>query len=167
MSGFVPVTTDDQLRQLAAIASGIWHECFPGIISLEQIDYMVERFQSYEAMCRQISEENYRYYFICDGDEICGYTGFRPEPEEGRMFLSKLYLRSQCRGKGLSSKAIDFLVSECRRLGLGRIRLTVNINNHQAINVYKHKGFVVIFDQKADIGRGFYMDDHVMELEVC
>lgn len=166
MVHFVPVTTDDQLRQLAQLACGIWHECFPGIISIEQIDYMVERFQSYEAMCRQISEESYRYFLICDGDGICGYTGFRPEPEESRMFLSKLYLRSDCRGRGLASAAIDWLCERCREDGLGRIRLTVNINNHQAINVYRHKGFAVVFDQKADIGNGFYMDDHVMELEV-
>jgi len=44
--------------------------------------------------------------------------------------------------------------------------LTVNINNRQAINVYKHKGFIVAYDQKADIGNGYYMDDHVMELTV-
>lgn len=148
------------------IASAIWHECFPGIITLEQIDYMVERFQSNEAMCRQILEENYRYFFICDGEEICGYTGFRPEPEEGRMFLSKLYLRADCRSRGLASKTIDRLCEICRREGLERIRLTVNINNTQAINVYLHKGFVIAFDQKADIGSGFFMDDHVMELEI-
>jgi len=166
MFTLVPVTNDSQLRELADIACGIWHECFPGIITEEQIDYMVERFQSYDAMCRQIESEGYRYFFICDGEEIAGYTGFRPEPEEGRMFLSKLYLRADQRGKGLASAAIDALCAICREEGLERIRLTVNINNHQAINVYKHKGFVIAFDQKADIGNGFFMDDHVMELAV-
>ena len=166
MAKLVPVTTDEQLHRLADIATAIWHECFPGIISEEQIDYMVGRFQSYDAMCRQIENENYQYFFICDGEEIAGYTGFRFEPEDKRMFLSKLYLRADQRGKGLSSAVIDMLQDICRREGLERIRLTVNIHNHQAINVYKHKGFVVAFDQKADIGSGFYMDDHVMELTV-
>jgi len=166
MADFIPVATDAQLRELADIACGIWHECFPGIITEAQIDYMVERFQSYDAMRRQIETEGYQYYFICYGEDIAGYTGFRFEPEEKRMFLSKLYLRSDFRGKGLSSAAIDWLCGQCRKNGLDRIRLTVNIHNHQAINVYKHKGFVVAFDQKADIGNGFYMDDHVMELTV-
>lgn len=166
MPELVPVTTDEQLRRLAVLAEGIWHECFPGIISEEQINYMVERFQSYDAMCRQISGEGYNYFFICHDGQIAGYTGFVLRPEEKQMFLSKLYLRSDFRGHGLASFAVDELCGICRREGLERIRLTVNIHNRQAIDVYLHKGFRVIFDQKADIGSGFYMDDHVMELTV-
>lgn len=166
MPELIPVTTDEQLRQLAVLAEGIWHECFPGIISEEQIDYMVERFQSYNAMCRQIAEEGYNYFFICHDGQIAGYTGFALHSEEKQMFLSKLYLHSDFRGRGLASFAIDELRSICRREGLETIRLTVNIHNHRAISVYRRKGFEVIFDQKADIGSGFYMDDHVMELRV-
>jgi len=166
MFELIPVTTDDQLHELAVLAEGIWHECFPGIISEEQINYMVERFQSYNAMCRQISDEGYNYFFVCDDGQIAGYTGFVLHPEEKYMFLSKLYLRSDFRGRGLSSAAIDELCNICRRERLERIRLTVNINNCQAINVYRHKGFTVAYDQKADIGNGFYMDDHVMELAI-
>ena len=166
MPQLIPVTTEEQLHTLADLAFGIWHECFPGIITEAQIDYMIDRFQSYEAMCRQIESEGYHYFFICDGDEIAGYTGYRIEPEERRMFLSKLYLRADQRGKGLSSSVIDSLQDICRREGLECIRLTVNIHNHQAIKVYRHKGFVTVFDQKADIGSGFFMDDHVMELTV-
>jgi len=166
MFELIPVKTDEQLRKLSVLSEQIWHECFPGIISEEQIDYMVEHFQSYNAMQRQLSCEGYNYFFIADGEDICGYTGFVPQPEEGRMFLSKLYLRSDCRGRGLASKAIERLCDVCRENRLGRIRLTVNIHNKQAIGVYLHKGFTVVFDQKADIGNGFFMDDHVMELEV-
>jgi len=166
MPRLVPVETDAQLRELASLAEGIWHECFPGIISEEQINYMVERFQSYDAMCRQIAQENYQYFFICDGDNIAGYTGFALRPEKKQMFLSKLYLRADCRGRGLSSFAVDQLTDICRREGLERIQLTVNIHNHRAINVYLHKGFEIVYDQKADIGSGFFMDDHVMELVV-
>ncbi len=164
MLQLVPVTTDRQLRELAVIAEGIWHECFPGIISEEQIDYMVERFQSYDAMCRQTSSEGYNYYFIYDGDEIAGYTGFVLKPEIRQMFLSKLYLKAECRGRGLASGTIDALCSIARENGLESIQLTVNIHNRRAISLYQHKGFKIAFDQKADIGSGFYMDDHVMEL---
>lgn len=166
MFELIPVKTDEQLRQLAVLSEQIWHECFPGIISEEQIDYMVERFQSYNAMRRQLESEGYNYFFVTDNGEVCGYTGYVLEPENNRLFLSKLYLRSDCRGRGLSSKIIDRLCEVCRENGLERIRLTVNIHNRQAIEVYKHKGFAVAFDQKADIGSGFYMDDHVMELTV-
>lgn len=164
MFELIPVTNDEQLRQLAVLSNEIWHECFPGIISEGQIDYMVERFQSYEAMKRQLSSEGYQYYFVSDEDGIAGYTGFVLHPEEDYMFLSKLYLRADRRGRGLASRAIDRLCDICRGNKLHRIQLTVNINNQQAISVYLHKGFVIAYDQKADIGNGYYMDDHVMEL---
>lgn len=166
MFELIPVVNDSQLRELAVLSNQIWHECFPGIISDAQIDYMVERFQSYDAMKRQMGSEGYNYFFITDGGEVCGYTGYVLEPENRRMFLSKLYLRSDCRGRGLASKAIDALKAVCLENDLDTIRLTVNIHNRQAIEVYKHRGFTVVFDQKADIGNGFYMDDHVMELSV-
>jgi len=166
MFELISIANDEQLRQLAVLSSEIWHECFPGIISEGQIDYMVKRFQSYDAMKRQLADEGYRYYYISDDNGIAGYTGFVLHPEEDYMFLSKLYLRADRRGRGLASKTIDQLRDICRENALHRIRLTVNINNRQAINVYKHKGFIVAYDQKADIGNGYYMDDHVMELTV-
>lgn len=163
MFELIPVTNKEQLCELAEMACGIWHECFPGIISTEQIDYMVKRFQSYEAMCRQTEQEGYRYYFITADGERAGYLGCASDEENGRMFLSKLYLLSDYRGRGLASRAITALEGISRRKGLTAIRLTVNIHNEQAIAVYKHCGFRVVFDQKADIGSGFFMDDHVME----
>ena len=36
---------DADIRALAALATEIWHEYFTAIISKEQIDYMVEKFQ--------------------------------------------------------------------------------------------------------------------------
>ena len=44
--------------------------------------------------------------------------------------------------------------------------LTVNRHNSQAIEWYQRKGFTITDEQKADIGRGFYMDDFIMELTV-
>ena len=40
------------------------------------------------------------------------------------------------------------------------------MNNNHAIEVYKHKGFVVIRKQVADIGNGFVMDDYVFEKDL-
>lgn len=49
--------TEEQVRSLAELASEIWHEYFVSIISKEQIDYMVEKFQSYEALKKR-SQKN-------------------------------------------------------------------------------------------------------------
>ena len=55
------VKTEAEIQRLADMAGKIWHEFFPGIISEEQIDYMVDKFQSFRAMTDQMQNQGYRY----------------------------------------------------------------------------------------------------------
>ena len=74
MTDFIKVD-ERNLNNLAALASEIWHEYWPVILSSEQIDYMVEKFQSLNAIKNQIEFENYSYYFIKLDEEYAGYFG--------------------------------------------------------------------------------------------
>lgn len=158
---FVSVESDDQIEELATLADAIWHEYWPDIISLEQTDYMVERFQSASAIKDQLKNHAYEYFFIQDHGDNVGFIGLQPSEE--KLFLSKLYLLKAFRGQGYSSAAFEFLESICKRRGLDAIWLTVNKHNRSAIDVYKVKGFETVREQTVDIGAGFQMDDYVME----
>jgi len=160
---FESVETDDQIGHLAELADEIWHEYFPQekIISEEQADYMVEKFQSVPALTDQLRNRGYEYYFIVDGDRTVGFIGLKPDGE--KLFLSKLYLLKDARGQGYSSKAFEYLEGLCNDRGLDAIWLTVNKHNKQAIDVYKVKGFETVREQTVDIGEGYAMDDFVME----
>ena len=156
------ITTDEELREVSVLAGKIWHECFVGIISEEQIDYMVEKFQSYTAMKEQISDQGYCYHAVRDDGELCGYIGMKPE-EGSRFFLSKLYLRKDKRNKGIASQMLEKVFSEAKSAGKSSVYLTVNKHNRHAIDVYIKKGFRMIKDAVTDIGGGFVMDDYIME----
>lgn len=160
---FVSVESDDQIDQLAVLADEIWHEYFPShnIISEDQADYMVDRFQSAAALTDQLRNRNYEYFFINDGNQNVGFIGLKPDAD--KLFLSKLYLLKDARGKGYSSQAFEYLEGLCDSRGLDAIWLTVNKHNHQAIDVYKVKGFETVREQTMDIGDGYVMDDFVME----
>lgn len=151
-----------ELRQIAELADEIWHECFTDIISVGQIDYMVGKFQSLEAMTKQIEEQNYTYFAVRDDGELCGYIGAKPE-DDSRFFLSKLYLRSDKRGKGIASQMLERVFEEARRHGKKSVYLTVNKHNDRAVEVYKHCGFDIIDKAVTDIGGGYVMDDFIME----
>lgn len=156
------ISNDEQLNILADIANEVWHEFFPCILSDEQIDYMVDKFQSYPAMKKQM-EDGYEYYFIKDNDEICGYMGIHEETEDKKMFLSKLYLKKEHRGKGYAGQTLKELFKMSRERGLNMVWLTVNKHNEHTIEVYEHMGFAKARTQVADIGNGFVMDDYIME----
>lgn len=157
---FAEVTADDDITELAVLADGIWHEFFPGIISQEQIDYMVEKFQSFGAIKEQISEEGYRYFLVKIKGEAAGYFGICKK-EDGSLFLSKLYLKKEWRRKGIASLMFKEIKRIAKQSGCEKIWLTVNKGNSHAIAVYEKFGMRVIREQCADIGCGYVMDDYV------
>ena len=156
--------TDTQVREIADLAKVIWNEHFTPIIGKDQVDYMVEKFQSYPALKEQISE-GYEYYQIFSDGEFCGYTGIHPG-EDNRLFLSKLYLKKESRGHHLATGAFSFLKEICRERGYSAIWLTCNKHNDNSLGVYRHFGFEIIDTQEADIGGGFIMDDYIMEYKI-
>lgn len=161
---FCKVISEKDIKELASIANEVWHQHFATILTLDQIDYMVEKFQSEHAMTKQINSDGYEYYFLqLDGKNI-GYTGIRED--EDKLFLSKLYILKEYRGNGYSSRAFEFLQSICKERGLHAIWLTVNRYNDHTIEVYKKKGFKILRTQVADIGNGYVMDDYIMEKDL-
>ncbi|UVI33364.1 GNAT family N-acetyltransferase [Paenibacillus spongiae] len=158
------VKTKEEVALLAQLASDIWTEYFVCIISNEQIDYMLGKYQSVQAITVQIDEQGYEYYLLNVNNKNIGYLGINQE--EGKLFLSKFYIQKEHRGMGYASRAMAFLVDLCQDRRLVSIWLTVNRNNNAAIAVYEKKGFRTIRTQVADIGNGFVMDDYVMEKEI-
>ena len=155
------VKSDSEIKDFSALASEIWHEYFPCILEKEQIDYMVDLFFSKKAMTDSIND-GYEFYFVKQDEENIGFIAIHPEKE--KLFLSKLYLAKNHRGKGYASKMMNFVKEQTAKKGLAKIYLTVNKYNTHTIDVYKHHGFQVIKSAEFDIGKGYIMDDYVMEL---
>ncbi|WP_251178472.1 GNAT family N-acetyltransferase [Adlercreutzia agrestimuris] len=164
---FEPVTRPDEIEDLATMAYEIWHEYWPAIIGEAQTNYMIENFQSLEAFVRDMSENAYEYWFLIDdaGNRV-GYTGGHEEPETNRFFISKIYLRSDARGKGYARATVNFYNKLCHTRGLSAMYLTVNKHNELGVRAYKGTGFEVIDAVETDIGEGFIMDDYIMERPV-
>ncbi|MDF2541103.1 MAG: GCAxxG family protein [Herbinix sp.] len=161
---FEEADTDDKIKAIAELATAIWHEHFVTIISEDQINYMVEKFQSIKAITEQIQEAGYQYYQMKIPEGLAGYFAIRKDPEA--LFLSKLYIEKKYRGRGYAKKAILFMMDYCKKNSLNKIWLTVNRYNETTIHIYKNLGFEITELKVADIGSGFVMDDYIMELQV-
>lgn len=152
------------LTDLARLAHTIWFEYWGIILEKGQITYMVDKFQSEHAMKNQIENENYSYYFINLNNQNAGYFGVADNDDY--LFLSKLYLLKDYRGKGLGHKAFDKIVQIAKSLNHNKIRLTVNKYNTNTIKAYEQWGFKTIDDVVTDIGEGYVMDDYIMEYTI-
>lgn len=159
-----PVYAAEDIAPLSVLAADIWREHFPSILPSGQTEYMIEKFQSAEAIQRQITEQKYKYFQMELDHQPVGYFAIKPDGD--RLFLSKLYVQKSARGKRISSAALDFMKDFCKKNGFSAIWLTVNRHNDGSIAVYRHFGFRVIDEQVTDIGGGYVMDDYFMELSV-
>ncbi|WP_338095653.1 GNAT family N-acetyltransferase [Methanorbis rubei] len=157
------VTTSEDINSTAELADSIWTEHYVPIIGRDQTRYMIEKFQSADAIHSQIEQENYLYYLLKVGQASAGYISLHFEPESHVMFLSKFYVEKSFRGRGFSRAALQFIEEICRQESLTTIYLTVNKQNFSSLAVYEKLGFVRAREMITDIGNGYAMDDYVME----
>ena len=167
---FVPVKSEVDQQQLALIAGEIWRGYWPALIGEAQTEYMVEMFQSFEAIKHHMAQEDYEYWLLVatEGDEvpkksIVGFTGGRSEADTNRFFISKVYLYPEARGHGYARRVMEFYEDLCFVRGHDAMYLTVNKGNDLGIRAYKGTGFQIVEAVVTDIGEGFVMDDYVME----
>jgi RimJ/RimL family protein N-acetyltransferase len=150
------------IREISRMANLIWHEYFyPDILSMNQIEYMLMKFQTERDIIDQIQNHGYQYGFIFDGDKKAGY--FAVHPEVNALFISKVYLFKEFRGKGLGSETLRELLELGKSQGFRRAYLTVNVNNLKACKAYERNGFRIEKDVNTDIGEGYFMNDHIYE----
>jgi RimJ/RimL family protein N-acetyltransferase len=160
MIHFKVVTSDRDLVLIEEMAKTIWHEHYTPIIGVEQVVYMLEKFQSAATMRSQI-ENGYQYFLIIKEETPVGYLSFIKKGEE--LFLSKIYILSEERGHGIGRIAFQFIETKARKNHCKKIGLTVNKNNLNSIKAYESAGFKNIGALVQDIGKGFVMDDYLME----
>ncbi len=148
---------------VAKLAEQIWQEHYTPIIGHRQVDYMLESFQSVEAIAEQI-EQGYEYYLLFFEEQPGGYLALWPNSQQGGMQLSKIYLVREYRLRGGGRKLLDFTRRLASSRGISRIWLRVNRQNSKAIEWYESQGFKIIGMDKKLIGAGFFMNDYIMEL---
>ena len=157
------ISGEDEIADtVSELASEIWNECYDGVLSQEQIDYMLNTYHSNESIRKEI-EEGYRFVILKDGNRPIGYTSFKDEGD--KVYISKIYLLKEFRGKGYGRKIIDIIDDFTRECSLNKQYLRVNKLN-PTVGFYKKSGFSIADECRSDIGNGYFMDDYIMEREI-
>ncbi len=161
MTEYCEVKNPEEIKQVVKLAQKIWHEHYTPIIGKDQVVYMLDKFQSEEAIFAQIEDECYIYHLLCKESAAIGYFSY--QIRSGSLFLSKIYLLDTERRKGYSRKIVAFLEKIAKDYEIDRITLTVNRHNDDTITAYRKLGFRITGTQVQDIGADFVMDDYCME----
>jgi RimJ/RimL family protein N-acetyltransferase len=160
------------IATLGALAGRIWNAHYRSIIAQAQIDFMLPR--SYSAEALQEQQASGQRFLLAEMDgEMIGFLSFSDlakienlilrgkDSVEGGIFLHKFYLASECQGKGIGKKMFAELLRRVPEIQ--KIRLQVHRRNVNSWNFYKKIGFKIVCEADFDIGDGFQMNDYVME----
>lgn len=164
----MPVATEKQILQIEEAAGHVWHNYYKDIMSPEQIEYMLKKFQSKEAVKKQMSE-GYIYYMLLADNHLAGYLCVLLQNDS--LLIDKLFIKAEYRRQGLAKKVMAHLDNIFTKPDLGfthiqKMRALIERNNHFALNVYEHLGFVKLRPVDTDIGEGFVCQDYLMERPV-
>jgi ribosomal protein S18 acetylase RimI-like enzyme len=160
----LPATADDILV-LRDLAHRIWQAHYPGIISREQIDYMLARMYDVEVVRAELAAGVAWDLARHEGEPV-GFSSCAFDEESRRVKLHKLYLLPALHGQGFGRQMLDHIKARALTIGAREIHLQVNKQNTRALRAYERAGFRVREAVVADIGGGFLMDDFILALEL-
>ncbi len=153
---------ESHLAEIRTLASTIWHTCYPGIISAEQIEHMLAWMYAPDTLREELLVQGIRYDRLLLDDALTGFAAYGPTAEPAVWKLHKLYLLPAQHGRGLGSQLLRHCEIQVRSQGAEQLLLNVNKRNARAIAAYERNGYVIKESVCNDIGRGFVMDDYVM-----
>ena len=125
-------------EEVSEIAYPLFAEVYD-YVPRDMLDEFLEETQTPERIREQIAD-GLRYAFILEDGVRVGYVCYGMDGQG--MYLSKLYIFRESRGRGIGSEVIDAVEAEARANGAARIHLDVNYRNEGAIRLYRRKGFV-------------------------
>ena len=150
----------DEAEALVDLAGRVWRACYPGIITPQQIEYMLaERYKP--GLVRQLLARGDLWLAARAAGELVGFAHGHPL-EQGDYKLDKLYVETGWQRHGIGGKLIAEVAARARSHGFTRLVLRVNRQNQRAIDAYLKHGFTVATLIVENIGEGFVMDDYVM-----
>ena len=155
----------NEIDEIRKLSNEIWRKVYPSIITMEQIEYMLELIYNEESLKKQINYHKHQFILITEDKVPIGYASFskKDETDESKYRLHKFYLLPEYHGKGLGKQMMNHIIAVVQKAGGRSIELNVNKYN-PTLNFYKKLGFSVISEEVIDIGNGYVMDDYIMQL---
>lgn len=158
----IRVADKADISKIQEIAERTWPISYEGIISPNQIRYMLDMMYNQDKIESVITDPNQDFWLAEENGTVLGFCGIEHGfPKAGITRIHKLYILPATQGSGLGKILLDQVEKEARKHGDNILHLNVNKLN-KASGFYRKHGFTVDHEEVLDIGNGYVMDDFVM-----
>jgi len=156
-----PLTAAD-IDAVSTLAREVWQATYPALISQAQIDAMLDDRYAADHIRAQLDDPRHTWWVAHQGSVNIGFGHAVLDGTDCK--LDKLYVHPDRQRQGVGAALLQAVQGWARQQQARRLWLQVNRGNTQAIRAYEKYGFHIVESRVFDIGHGFVMDDHVMEL---
>ena len=157
--------TKEQLPIIRDLAYKIWPSAYGEILSQEQLTYMLDKFYSLEALSEQLEERHHVFIVIKEKETFVGFASYEKNIEEHKTKIHKIYVLPSIQGKGFGVQLINEIENRAKAANNDTLFLNVNRFN-KAQYFYKKLGFEIAYEEDIEIGKGYLMEDFVMEKKI-
>lgn len=154
--------TEADLQPVAQLAREIWYLHYPGIVTVRQIDYMLDQRYQPGAIGSQIASGEAWWDKLEVESKLAGFASYEQGSDPASVKLDKLYVHQRVMRRGFGSALLRRVEEQSRSRGYGSLYLQVNKGNAASIAFYRSSGFTVKDRVKVDIGNEFFMDDFIL-----
>lgn len=162
----IKVATKADIKTIQEIAQTTWPVTYGTILSIEQLDYMMDLIYSEEALIKQIQKQEQLFYLVYDTSLVIAFMAIEHEyKNEAVTRIHKIYLLPETQGKGIGRTIIDEIEKLACQNNSKLLSLNVNRFN-PALSFYQKIGFEIVAEENIDIGNGYLMEDYRMEKKI-
>lgn len=154
-----------ELHIIQHIASITYGPTYLSILGKAQVDYMLGKIYSLEALSKQF-EQGHVFIIAHKNNSDVGFASYSLADAIRNIYqLQKLYLLPELQGTGLGAWMVQEVIAQVRQRGGQTLQLNVNRFN-RAKGFYEKLGFTVKGIVDIPIGEEYFMNDYVMELDI-
>lgn len=155
---------ENDIPLLQKLAREIWVRHYTGIISSDQIDFMLEKMYNSETISSEI-KHGIQWKIVEKEKEPIGFYSFSMfKPTQCKLY--KIYLKIEFHGLGIGKICLTDVVAYAKTQKAREVILYVNRNNEKGLRAYKAYGFTILKEVDTDFGNGYILNDYKMGLTI-
>ena len=163
----IRIAEKKDIKKIQNVAEHTFPVTYKGIVSDEQISFMMDMMYSTDSLNRQMDAEQNTFILAEEDDgRTVGYVSIRPDGEN-LYHLEKLYVLPEKQGCGVGRTLIQSAFSKARQFNGNPCRVQLNVQrDNKAKLFYERMGMKAVDTLDETFGDGFERKDYIMEIKV-
>lgn len=158
--------TNKDIPLIHQLAKEVFFLTYEPLQPKDKVAYLFSIMYNEEVLREQMEKKKHNFLLVEDETGYLGYASYEFNYKgSGKIKIHKIYVMPSAQGKGVGREMINWMASIGRQNKVNVLLLDVYRHN-PAIQFYEKLGFRKVGEQITEVGKGFVMDDFVMEMSL-